>query len=270
MKLKNGLLTACFASIASAVLAEPLYLLDEFNTSLYRIDTESIGTSVLIGSVAFGADDIELVGASSTRVYTFDRASESLVTVSTIDASVVDVVTLDRALVNNPRGFDLGIDGVLYGIFDGLELRSIDPLTGTTALVANLTGVSTVEAIAFASDGTLYASGAPSGNIGNQLYTVDIGTGGVSLIGGIGIEIDTLGFGINDVLYGGFSGPGRSRLYTIDTAAGALTDLGDTGIESIVGITRVLPVEVSLPGTVALLGLGVLGLGVRHLRDAGR
>lgn len=262
--VKGAATAALFSLVISAAVAEPLYILEEFNSSLFRIDTQSLGTSELIGAISTGTDNIELVGASSSRLYTFDRDTESLITVSTFDASVISVVGLDRPLVNNPRGFDLGIDGVLYGVFDGLKLRSIDVLTGTTTLVADLTGANSVEAIAFASDGSLFASGARTGTIGNELFSINLNTGNLALIGTIGIEIDTLGFGANDVLYGGFSGPGRDNLYTINTASGALTNLGDTEINSIVGITRVLQSSVPLPGTLALLFIGLLGIGIRR------
>ncbi len=246
--------------------AVPLFLLSEVSPTLYRVDTDSLGTPEVIGPVTFGNDVIELVTTSPDFVYAFDRDSNSLLTLSTTDASAT-VTPLDRDLVGAPRGFDLSPEGDLHGVFGGMQLGLINPFTGTTSIIANLTGAAFVEAIAFGSDGTLYASGSPTPATtqGTQLYTINRLTGVMSLVGSIGLEIDTLGFGADGFLYGARSGPGRQLLYRIDPATAARTTVGDTGVNSIVGITPVATVPE--PGIVVLLGLGIAGLGMRRLRQ---
>lgn len=232
--------TVLFTLWASTASAVQLFLINEFDANLYRVDTYALGTPELLGSVAFGSDVIELVTASANNLYAFDRDSNTLITLSTANASVMSAVSLDQDIQRSPRGFDLSPDGLLYGVLPGLELRTIDPTTGATSVVASLRGASQVESIAFAPDGTLYATGSPSTNFANHLYTIDISSGAMSLIGNIGQEIDTLTYARDGFLYGATSGKTsvfRSTLFQINPANAALSTVGDTGVISIVGIT---------------------------------
>ena len=78
----------------------------------------------------------------------------------------------------------------------------------------------------------------------------------MSLIGSMGVEIDTLAYAPDGFLYGACSGPGRSTLYQINPNNASLLSLGDTGVNSIVGITAVVPI----PSAFLLFGSGLLGL----------
>lgn len=236
---RSCVFTFLFAIWASTASAVQLFIINQFDANLYRVDTDALVTPELVGQVTFGTDVIELATASSDRLYTFDRAFNTVITISSADASILNTASLDRNIPLNPRGFDVSpTDGQLYGVFPGLELRTIDPATGVTTLVTALIGVNTIEAIAFSPDGTLYAAASPTGNMGTHLYTINSVSGVLSLIGSMGLEIDTLGYASDGFLYGAISGPGRRILYRIDPDTALRTVVGDTGVNSIVGITE--------------------------------
>jgi len=81
--------TVLFTLWASTASAVQLFLINECDANLYRVDTYALGTPELLGSVAFGSDVIELVTASANNLYAFDRDSNTLITLSTANASVI-------------------------------------------------------------------------------------------------------------------------------------------------------------------------------------
>ena len=233
-------------------------MLEYGNSGLYQFNTNNINSATLVGNFSFGTDTIELVGATENSVYTFDRDLNALSEISTIDASIIRTTALDIDITRQPRGFDMGYDGILYGVFGGMNLRGIDPTTGITTSIARLTGAFAVESIAFAADGTLYATGNASNTVGNFLYTIDVSTGVMTLVGNMGLEIDTLTFDQDGMLYGSRSGPTRDSLYSIDTGTAALTNLGNTGVFEIVGLTSIR--SVPEPSSILLMAIGLAGL----------
>ncbi len=68
-------------------------------------------------------------------------------------------MSLDVDVGGDSRGFDILPEGVLYGVFTGPVLRTVDPVTGYTTVVGTLAGVGfsgSTEVVAFSGDGTLY------------------------------------------------------------------------------------------------------------------
>jgi hypothetical protein len=129
----------------------------------------------------------------------------------------VHPVELDADMRNNGRGFARSPDGVLYGLFDGKNLRTIDPATGETESIAQVQGVGGgIEAMTFCPDGALYLAASPSGSpVGSHLYRLDPATGAATSIGRIGtatIDIDSLTCSAALQLYGADA---------VNTAAGA-------------------------------------------------
>ena len=256
-----------FVSLPQAE-AIPLYGLKAFAPfELYRIESESLGTPELIGQIGFGSDLTELIALSPDKLYTIDRASNALATVSTADASVLSTVNLDIDVSTHPRGFDISpVDGLLYGVFPGLQLRTINPLTGMTTPVVSINAVG-IESLAFGPDGTLYATGSQTNyHPATHVYTLDIGTGDLSLLGETGLDIDVLTYGPDGFLYGADAVAGISAdLIRIDPTDGTFASLGSTGVTGFSGIAALAIPE---PHTFVLMTLGLAGVGYRRFKAA--
>jgi len=216
-------------------------LLSVTENKLFSVSTPP-GNPALIGTVNVGTDLYELVAASPTRLYTFDRAGNTLITVDRFNAQVLGTVQLDQDVFSTRRGFDLSPAGVLYGLLPGMQLRTIDPLTGNTTFIANVTGAARVEAMAFAPDGTLYAAGSADDNATSEsLYRLSTTTGELTYIGLMAVpDLDALTFGADGFLYGTDSEAGlTTHLFRIDPTTAAVDDLGDTGVIGANGIVAI-------------------------------
>jgi hypothetical protein len=259
------LLVALFAAVAAVLgtaSAEELIAIDVPGNDLYRLRTDDLGSPVLLGHVSVGTDLSGLVVAGPDRLYTFDRDGNSLITVSASDASVLSVVALDRDCLVGPRGFDLSPGGVLYGVFGGMELRTVDPSTGQTTLVAGISGAGAgmLEALAFSPGGTLYSVGS------DRLFTLDPETAVLSLIGSLNVsDIDCLTYGLDGFLYGTDSLVGyQADLYRIDPVTAHLDIVGNTAVYEVNGIAAVAPVPE--PATLSLLVVAGIGAVRRQRR----
>ena len=242
----------CFLSRAFALLAFPLPQsqaaaetligLNHGNDDIYQFDTNHLGSSTLIGHVATGTDLYELRRAGPGLLYTFDRAANDIITISQTDAHTVSVIPLDQDLFSTVRGFDFSSQGVLYGVLPGMQLRTVNPATGATTFIADITGASRVEAIAFAPDGRLFASGS-AGNDANSenLYTLNTTTGVLTLVGTTGVvDTDTLEFGFDGQLYGANSVDGTNAdLYRYNLTTGVATDLGNSDVAGLNGLVAI-------------------------------
>jgi hypothetical protein len=216
--------------------------LDGLTNKLYRIDTDRLGSPTLMGTIRERSGLSELTVAAADRLYTIDRDANTLVTVSASTAQILNTTNLDQDVFITQRGFDLSPGGVLYGVLPGMQLRSIDPVTGATAFIANITGAARIEAISFVPDGRLFAVGS-AGNDSNSenLYQLNSDTGALTLIGPTGFsDIDSLAYGFDGFLYGSDSiddVPGH--LYRINLLTGSAFDLGSTGVNGLNGLVAI-------------------------------
>lgn len=230
--------------------------------NLYRVSLDTMDATK-IGEIPYSGILWELAPASPGTAYTVNREDDRLFHINLLDAIILSSVQLDANMWINRRGLATSPNGTLFGIFSGWQLRTINPATGQTTFVANLSGISGgVESIAFASDGTLYGAASPSGNpYGSHLYIVDTISGQLSLIDRIGesyIDIDTLAYTSDSYLYGVDTlGIADTDLYRINTWNGIRTNLGILPG----GVNGLLPE----PATLCLLAVGGLAImGGRH------
>ena len=78
---------------------------------------------------------------------------------------------------------------------------TIDPQTGTTTFVTVVTGADFIEAMAFSPSGVLYATGAPTSTVSDTLYTLDLETGVLTVVGHMGsFDVDTLTWAVDGLL----------------------------------------------------------------------
>lgn len=244
--LRRKVLATCafvFVGLLSARSSSGLefILLSATDNRLFSVRTP-LTAPAAIGTVSVGTDLYELVAASPTQLYTFDRDGNTLIIVDRSNGALFSTTQLDQDIQVSRRGFDLSPTGVLYGLLPGMQLRTIDPITGATTFIANVTGAARVEAIAFAPDGRLYAVGSADDNASSEsLYVLSTSTGELTYVGRMAVtDMDALTFGADGFLYGVDSQAGRmAHLMKIDPATAVVEDLGNTGVSEANGIVAI-------------------------------
>ena len=116
-------------------------------------------------------------------------------------------------------------------------------------------------------EGLAYHNGIIYGlQAGGDLKSYDIASNVWSTIGSTGVDFDQIGLAYDtnlDVLYA--IGDQDSFLYSVDPVTAAATRIGDTGISNGGGLAFVGTAgAVPTPATLALIGLGVAGIGYQR------
>lgn len=272
MKLASVLVGLMFWIITPSLQASPEVEVD-VDFIAYSVDTNTLHMvplsnlePELIGDINLSNVDLwEIIRAYHDQVYMIERNDNKLITISLADASVISSVQLDQD-VQSTRGFDVSPEGILYGIFNGSELRTVNTDTGSTTLIGDIkilteineADFTIIEAMAFAPTGTLYAVGSPISGPSDHLYTLDPLTGILDLIGQLdGVtDIDTLTFGPDGFLYGVDSLAGTlAELYRISPTDVSVINLGAFGLNEVNGLFAIPE-----PATLSLLALGALAL----------
>lgn len=165
------------------------------------------------------------------------------------------VISIGDLAYQSSTGTIFGIGSNSATVSTGGELFTIDTGTGLATLVGN-TMQSRGGGIAFAPNGTLYFLEF------NELHTLDALTGGVLTTVNLSTPIgEGLAVRSDGTLFGTAPGSMGDGIFTIDPLTGLVTTVGTTGI----GATSDLafrPMAVAEPGTLAIFGLGLLGLGL--------
>lgn len=267
-----------FSSAASAVQAEFLVGLTTSN-SLVRFDSATPGVvsnSVAITGIGAGETifDIDyrpanglLYGFGSTgSLYAINTVTGA----ATLSATLIGV-TLDANTTRVGIDFNPTVDRVRIVSNTGQDLR-LTPGTSVTTSDGRLSGaansavsVAYTNNFAGATTTTLFYIGP---NSPSSLYnTAAPNDGALSLVGSLGFSsTQDVGFdisGTTGIAYASLTNPtgSGSSLYTVNLSTGMATSVGSIGGLALRGLTVVIPASVPEPASLAMLGIGIVGVG---------
>ena len=213
----------------------------------------------------------------------------------------VDLTTATPTLVGNTGKFLEGLamspTGALYGTDDNFTLYSLDPTTGAATAIGS-TGLSDIEGLVFDGTTLLATNSANTTGVysldpataaatlvttfnesdvtaltlqspttllaanGSELVSVSLPSGSSSVLGALSPTTAAIGFGTDGVLY---SLAENGNEYVVNPTNGTETLVGSAGGFFYLDMTGAAIPE---PGTVAILGAGLVGFGLiyRHSR----
>jgi outer membrane protein assembly factor BamB len=259
--LSSGVLSGAVPCIASTLYASDYYL---GPSTLYRVDQRTGGLDPLEPGDAW--DLLDLASDTRRASFTLWGVSEAGLLYTLDPATGLAIssipITGTRFTIAN-LAFD-PVTRVLYGstsnhINDGREsLYTIDPRTGLATYIGPV-GAYSVAALAFDRSGRLWGITAVS----EKLYSIDTHTGAGTFVATVSLRLplDIAARPEDGVMF--LADSDSQMFYTLDTATGATAAVGpfDRLVE-FEGLAFGPAEPIVEPGTLALCGLGLAGLGL--------
>lgn len=244
------------------------------NDHLYQIDLMT-GIAIDLGKINFGdAEGLAFVG---TKLYAIGGSfGFSLMSrfwdITEPPGSLIGSTGTSRRSVDHGLDYDV-TTGTLYDYqgftdFSGGALYRIDPATGIATSIGN-SNSQFADGLAINKAGEAFVI---DGIVNDSLYQLDLTTGDVSLIGSLGFASNS-NFGLSFDQMGTLWGLNATgEIYRIDTSTGQASSPVRVTLNGattqLTGFEGLAIQQIPEPGSLALLGIGLAGLGFMRRRRA--
>lgn len=218
----------------------PVFAADIYNGTIITFDALVPGATTQISTHDYALTGGAFIDGDFSKMYAVDGFSDAhtndFVTVDTATGAITLIANAPNSLGEGWTSLDYdSTTGNLYGssgVCNSVShLWTINPATGASTQVGEITGATCIVAIAVNPDGLMYGFDIVS----DSLYAIDKTSGAAALIGSVGFNAnyaqDMTFDQATGVLYlAGFDGGAfTDQIYTVDLTTGAATSVGDIG-----------------------------------------
>ena len=218
----------------------PVFSADIYNNVFLTFDALAPGATTEVAPHDYALVGGAFIDGDFSKMYAIDGFSAAhtndFVTVDTATGAVTLIANAPNSLGEGWSSLDYdSTTGNLYGASAACgatsHLWTINPATGASTQIGEITGAACIVGLAVSPDGLMYGIDIVS----DALFAIDKTTGAASLIGSIGFNANfaqdmTFDQATGVLYYAGFdAGAFSDQIYTVDLTTGLATAVGNIG-----------------------------------------
>ncbi|MEO6875901.1 MAG: PEP-CTERM sorting domain-containing protein [Opitutaceae bacterium] len=255
------------AMLPTAHAQTTLFGLSFFDNQLISIDTTTgagtiVGTGLGVNALGYG------IAYRGAQLYTYNSVLDRIQQIDTTSGLIASTIDIGVGNLTGEGDLTFRSDGIgfLSTVFkNGSSTPTNDLYTFNIATNSSThigtTGDVSINGLAFIG-GTLYGV---SKDAQPSLYTINQTNGNLSLVGSLGVDMNSPFLGLSARSGGGLYTSVDDRLYTLDVATGTATQVNndpytDIGFSSVSGLAQARSplTPVPEPGTYGMMGVACL------------